>query len=152
MADEGAERMWSSVWVQPPLQGNSKQVFLQIKQSKPGKRLDFWESDWGRVGLGPADGMRVLSGITQQPQPLSGYCLLAQMGSPGEVVSLARAPQLSGPSLVLALSSSCKASATPESPRGSVFLLLCLIRAEVLSLPQSGPGVCVCQHFPALGC
>lgn len=142
--------MGTGMCLQPPLQGNSKQVFLQIKQSNPGKRLNFWESDWGRVGLGPGDGMRVLSGTTQQPQPLSGYCLLAQTGSPGEVVSLARTPQLSAPSLVLALSSSCKASAAPESPQGSVLLVLCLIRAEVLSLPQSGLGFLSART--ALGC
>lgn len=117
---------------------------LCTKHSNTRKRLDFWESSRGRVGLGPGDGMRVFSGISQQPQPLSGYCLLAQMGSPGEAVSLARAPQLSGPSLALALSSSCEPSAALQSPRGSAFLLLCLIRARgSLPAPAWALGLCL---------
>lgn len=51
-------------------QGNSERTFLQEKKIKQcperkKKRLDFWESDWRRVGLGCGDSVRVLSSIVQ---------------------------------------------------------------------------------------
>lgn len=51
--------------LQPSLCRATANKLFCTKQSKLGKRLNFWESGWGRVGLGPGDGMSVLSGIPQ---------------------------------------------------------------------------------------
>lgn len=62
---------WERLWLRKE-QGNvpisvGAEVFATIpagqqqtglsvkKQSNPGGRLNFWESDWGRVGLGPGE-------------------------------------------------------------------------------------------------
>lgn len=71
MANGGAERTLSMARVQKRiatncLQGNGRTTFLQKKpKAMPGKKLDFWDSDWRRVGLGLGDSIRVLSGIVQ---------------------------------------------------------------------------------------
>lgn len=135
----------AGVCVQPPLQGNGKHGF---QHSNPGKRWNFWESVWGRVGLGPGDGMRVLSGITQQPQPLSGYCLLAQMGSPGEAVSLAELLSSQDQALLCLSHPAARLQPLLKAPEALSSFCCVLSEHEVASLPQPG----FLSARTALGC